>query len=182
MATTSDKCEACGAYDDGVHMHFCKNPDYWKKKEFALADKPSNPKDLIGSTKVPMGLAPPLTVAYLAVGHLEGDLKYGRVNWREAGVRFSIYLDAMLRHIMKLRDGEWADSVTQVPHLASVLCCASIIIDAKHADKLIDDRPRSNPTTSDVIDELSGVVQHLQTLFKDKKPTDYFIDGPKERE
>lgn len=147
-----------------------------------MADKPSNPKDLIGSTKVPLGLVPPVTMAYLAVGHLEGDLKYGRVNWREAGVRFSIYLDAMLRHIMKLRDGEWEDAITTVPHLANILCCASIIIDAHHAGKLIDDRPKSNEATSETIDELSEVVQTLQDLFKDKKPIDYFIDGPKKRE
>lgn len=146
-----------------------------------MEDKPSNPKDLIGSSKVPLGLVPPLTMAYLAVGHLEGDLKYGRVNWREAGVRFSIYLDAMLRHIMKLRDGEWADETTLVPHLASILCSASIIIDAHHAGKLIDDRPKSNEATSDAIDDLSENVKHLQELFKDKKPTDYFIDGPKPR-
>lgn len=152
------------------------------RREFALADKPSNPKDLIGSTKVPMGLVPPITMAYLAVGHLEGDLKYGRVNWREAGVRFSIYLDAMLRHIMKLRDGEWADSITTVPHLANILCCASIIIDAHHAGKLIDDRPKSNEATSETIDEMSSIVKTLQELFKDKKPIDYLITGPKERE
>lgn len=152
------------------------------KKEFALADKPSNPKDLIGSTKVPLGLVPPITQAYLAVGHLEGDLKYGRANWREAGVRFSIYLDAMLRHIGKLRDGEWADEITKVPHLANILCCASIIIDAHHMGKLIDDRPKANPATTEVIDGMGSIVQNLQDLFKDKKPIDYLIEGPKQRE
>jgi hypothetical protein len=156
--------------------------DYERKKEFTLMDKPSNPKDLIGSTKVPLGLVPPITMAYLAVGHLEGDLKYGRVNWREAGVKFSIYLDAMLRHIAKLRDGEWEDEVTMVPHLANILCCASIIVDAHHAGKLIDDRPRANAATTETIDGMSKVVQNLQELFKDKKPIDYFIDGPKQRE
>lgn len=144
-------------------------------------DKPTNPKDIIGSTKVPLGLVPPITMAYLALGHLEGDLKYGRVNWREAGVKFSIYLDAMLRHIGKLRDGEWADEITKVPHIANILCCNSIIVDAYHMGKLIDDRPKANPATTEVIDSLSSVVTNLQDLFKDKKPTDYFIGGPKER-
>lgn len=193
MTTLSNKTQTifggspkdCHGTVDGTLWYDTENCTHiteLKKREFTLADKPSNPKDLIGSTKVPLGLVPSLTMAYLAVGHLEGDLKYGRVNWREAGVRFSIYLDAMLRHIMKLRDGEWADPITTVPHLANILCCASIIIDAKHADKLIDDRPKANAATSDVIDEMSGVVKTLQDLFKDKKPTDYFIDGPKERE
>lgn len=143
-------------------------------------DKPTNPKDIIGSTKVPLGLVPAVTMAYLAIGHLEGDLKYGRVNWREAGVRMMIYIDAALRHIEKLKEGQWDDPVTKVPHLANALACLSIIVDAKHADKLVDDRPKSTPA-ADVIDEMSSIVANLKELYGDKKPTDYFIDGPKER-
>lgn len=150
--------------------------------EYNMNDKPSNPKDVIGSNKVPLGLVPPVTSAYLSVGHLEGDIKYGRVNWREAGVRTMIYLDACKRHLDKFRDGEWADPETKVPHLANALACISIIVDAYHCDKLIDDRPKSNPNVSKVMDELSGVVMHLKELHKDKKPVDYFITGPKERE
>lgn len=151
------------------------------KEEFALMDKPSNPKDLIGSTKVPLSLVPGTTMAYLAIGHLEGDLKYGRKNWRQAGVRFSIYMDACLRHLEKLNDGEWIDPVTHVPHIANALTCLSIIVDAHHCGQLTDDRPMSAPT-SDVIDSMSDTVQHLIKLFGDKKPVDYFIDGPKQRE
>src|ERR1043165_4084176 len=107
--------------------------------------KQSNPKDIIGSDKVPMGLVPAVTMAYLALGHLEGDLKYGRTNWREAGVRTMIYVDACLRHIEKFKDGEWEDPTTKVPHLANALACLSIIIDAHHTGKLTDDRPKSTP-------------------------------------
>lgn len=143
--------------------------------------KASNPKDIIGSTKVPLGLVPPVTSAYLALAHLEGDLKYGRVNWREAGVRTMIYIDACKRHVDKFRDGEWADPVTKVPHLANALTCLSIIVDAYHSGKLVDDRPKSAPSAQ-VIDELGEIVMHLKELHKDKKPVDYFIDGAKQRE
>jgi len=146
-----------------------------------LADKPSNPKDIIGSTKVPLNLVPASTMAYLAVGHLEGHLKYGLVNWREVGIRMSVYLDALQRHIKKMSDGnEWEDQVTKVPHIASALCCLSIICDAYEGGNLIDDRPKAAPA-SDIIDRMSENVKHLQTLFGDKKPIDYFVDGPKER-
>ena len=144
--------------------------------------KASNPKDIIGSDKVPLGLVPPVTSAYLAIGHLEGDLKYGRVNWREAGVRFMIYLDACKRHLDKCRDGEWEDPETLVPHLSNALACISIILDAKTCGKLIDDRPKANENAAKVIDELGSVVKHLKKLHGDKKPVDYFIDGPKQRE
>src|ERR1051326_4742978 len=95
-----------------------------------IETKETNPKDIIGSTKVPMSLVPAVTIAYCALGHLEGDLKYGRKNWRHAGVRTSIYLDACLRHLEKFTEGEFADPVTKVPHLANALACISIIIDA----------------------------------------------------
>lgn len=146
-----------------------------------MDSKPSNPKDLIGSNKVPLGLVPPITMAYLALAHMEGDLKYGRANWREAGIRTMIYLDACLRHLEKYRDGEWEDATTHVPHIANALTCLSIIADAHNSGKLIDDRPRSAPS-SQALDELGDVVKHLRELYKDKKPVDYFISGAKQRE
>jgi hypothetical protein len=151
------------------------------KKYSIVETKDTNPKELVGSNKVPMGLVPPVTSAYLAIGHLEGDLKYGRANWREAGVKTMTYIDAAKRHIDKFRDGQWEDPQTHVPHLANALACVSIIIDAYHAKKLVDDRPKSVDSAS-VIDGLSEVVQHLRVLHKDMKPVDYFINGPKERE
>lgn len=142
--------------------------------------KPTNPKDIIGTDKVPLGLVPGTTMAYLAVAHLEGDLKYGRVNWREAGIRTMIYVDACYRHIEKFKNGEYADPQTQVPHLANALACLSIIVDAHESGKLIDDRPKPAPVPA-VIDRLAGIVGHLRKLFGDRKPVDYFIGGPKQR-
>lgn len=154
---------------------------YWVDGvEYNLDDKPTNPKDLIGSNKVPLALIPGTTLAYLAVGHVEGDLKYGRVNWREAGVRTMIYLDAAMRHIVKYKEGEWADPETTVPHLANALACLSIIIDAKHSNKLIDDRPKSAPA-NEALEEMAKVLVHLKDMHTDKKPIDYFVDGPKQR-
>lgn len=141
----------------------------------------ANPKDVIGSDKLPLHLVPATTMAYIAVGHLEGDLKYGKVNWREAGIRTTIYIDACLRHIEKFKEGEWSDPETKVPHLANALCCLSIIVDAYHAGKLIDDRPKSTDA-SKVIDEMGKIVKHLKQLHGDKKPIDYFVDGPKQRD
>lgn len=61
--------------------------------------KPTNPKDLIGSGKLPLHLWPTTATAMGCIGLLEGMLKYGRSNWREAGVRASIYVDACKRHL-----------------------------------------------------------------------------------
>lgn len=143
--------------------------------------KPSNPKDLIGSNKVPMSLVPGTTMAYLALGHMEGDLKYGRSNWREAGVRALIYLDALYRHVEKYKAGEWEDPDTTVPHLANALTCLSIIVDAHECGKLIDDRPKQAPVAS-MIDRFGEKVKFLREKFKASRPVDYLFTGPKQRE
>lgn len=139
-----------------------------------LNEKPTNPKDLIGTDKVPLSLVPATALAYQALAHLEGNLKYGLVNWREAGVRTMIYMDAMLRHAEKFINGEWADPDSRVPHLASICACANIIMDARECGKLVDDRPKSAPAAR-VIDEAADIVRHLRELHKDKNPRHYTI-------
>jgi hypothetical protein len=131
--------------------------------------KPTNPKDAIGSDKLPLHLVPAVVQLYASLGFLEGALKYGKYNWRVAGVRFSIYLDAMERHFVKLKDGEWADQKTGVPHLSSILACAGIILDARHVGKLKDDRPPRAPT-SELLATLEGSVPALKSLFADFSP------------
>lgn len=123
-----------------------------------------------------MGIVPASVTAYASLAWLEGKVKYGGVNWRNAGVRASIYLDAMQRHFAKYNDGgEWADPETHVPHLASIIACAGIILDAQLAGKLTDDRPKSQPELPKLIDELSEVVAHLKELHKDKNPHHFTI-------
>lgn len=145
-----------------------------------LEEKPSNPKDMIGTDKVPMSLVPASAIAYQALGHLEGNLKYGLANWREAGVRTSIYIDALQRHTAKFVNGEWEDPETRVPHLASMGACINIIIDAYESGKLIDDRPKSAPV-AETIERLAANVKHLRSIFADKDPIHYTIQGPKKK-
>jgi hypothetical protein len=161
---------------EGNQVFVAKN----SKSIFSAApaqEKPTNPKDLIGTNKVPLNLVPTTTMAYLSIGHLEGHLKYGKVNWREAGVKFSIYLDAALRHIKKLDDGQWADPETKVPHLANALACLSIIVDAYECEKLIDDRPKQG-AGAETLDRLAEIVKHLRELHGDKNPKHYTHEGP----
>jgi len=137
--------------------------------------KPTNPKDAIGSTKLPMHLIPGTAKAFMALAFLEGALKYGKYNWRVAGVRASIYLDAMERHMEKWKNGEEVDPVTGVPHLASVMACSAIILDARAVGKLNDDRPPSAPV-SETIDALAPIVRYLQSIYEDESPHQYTIE------
>lgn len=137
--------------------------------------KDTNPKDAIGSTKLPMHLIPGTAKAYMAIAFLEGALKYGKYNWRVAGVRASIYLDAMERHLEKWKNGEDNDPATDVPHLASIMACAAILIDAGVCGKLTDDRPPRAPASSE-IDSLATSVRYLQELYAEESPHQYTIE------
>ncbi len=136
--------------------------------------KDTNPKDLVAVTKLDLGLVPDSLVVAAAVAFAEGALKYGRYNWRIAGVRSSVYNAALRRHLSKWWNGENSDPETLVPHLASVIACAGILIDAELADKLTDDRP---PTAylAQQIREAEAVLAHLKALFKDHSPIQYTI-------
>lgn len=113
-----------------------------------------------------MELVPDVIEAEAALAFLEGARKYGRFNWRIAGVRASIYRAAMRRHIAKWWNGEDRDQKTRVRHLASVIACAGILLDAELCGKLVDDRPPRAPM-SGRIDESDEIVRHLNELFSE---------------
>lgn len=137
--------------------------------------KDTNPKDAIGCEKVPLHLIPGSAKAVMAMAFLEGALKYGKYNWRIAGVRSSIYADAMERHFEKWKNGEDCDPDTNVPHLGSIMACCAIIIDAAITGKLNDDRPPLAPV-SNQIDALAGHVRYLQEMFAEHDPHQYTIE------
>jgi hypothetical protein len=140
------------------------------------AEKPTNPKDVLGSDRLPLDLVPSSLVASASLGFLEGALKYGRFNWRIAGVRVCIYLAACLRHIFKYMNGEECDPKTGVPHLSSAQACLGIIVDSKVQGNLIDDRPPRQPGFSEMIDAMGGDVKRLKALFADHHPKQYTIE------
>lgn len=106
----------------------------------------TNPKDLIGITKVALGLFPGVAKIYGALAFQDGARKYGAYNWRRNDVKMSIYLDAIERHVLALRDGEDDDPKTGIPHLAYIIASAGLLADAKEGGNLIDDRPPQGAT------------------------------------
>ena len=105
----------------------------------AAADK-SNPKDAIGSAKVQLHLVPPVANIEEAYVMETGAKKYGPYNWREGmGVRKSVYISAILRHMAAMADGQWLDPESGRPHIAHVRANTGIMLDAHSKGKLIDD-------------------------------------------
>ena len=138
-------------------------------------EKPSNPKNPIGSDKVPMHLWPETATALGALALLDGGLKYGIANYRVAGVRASIYIAALKRHIAAWYDaGEECASDSSVEHLGHALACLAIIIDAKELGVLVDDRPRSSAFMR-LSARLEKTVAYLRERHKGKNPRHYTV-------
>lgn len=101
----------------------------------------TNPKDLEGNKKPPISLVPPSVMIHLAIAFKEGAEKYGAYNWRTKKVQSMIYLDAALRHILAVIDGEDIDPESGKHHLDGALASLAVYIDALETGNLIDTRP-----------------------------------------
>lgn len=141
--------------------------------------KPSNPKDAIGSDKIPHHLWPAVATILGTLGLTDGMLKYGRANWREAQVRFSIYYDALKRHLDALNEGEWDDPDSGLPHLSHILASAAIIADAHASGDLIDDRMYKGGFYRKFIDTMTKHVARLKLKHADKSPKHWTIKDNK---
>ena len=147
--------------------------------------KPSNPKDLIGSDKLPLHLWPTAATALGCIGMLEGTTKYGRLNFRHAGIRASIYVDACKRHLDAWMEGEDNAPDTGSRHLANAHACLGIIADALANEMLTDDRnhvPHRGSWRRFIDIQCTPHVKRLKELFKDKNPHHYTIADTKEKE
>jgi len=137
--------------------------------------KATNPKGIVGSDKLPLHLWPETATAMGCLGMLDGCLKYGRSNFRPAGVKASTYYDACRRHINKWFEGEEFDPDSGLPHLSHALACLAIIVDAQAAGVLNDDRQYPGGYAK-LVDELTPHVKRLKEMHKDKHPKHWMIN------
>jgi hypothetical protein len=117
----------------------------------------NNPKTAVGAKKVPLHLVPPSAAHYLALAFADGARKYGPYNWRDAKVSASVYYGAMRRHMDAWWDGEDMSRDALVHHLAHVMACCAILLDANSIGMLNDDRPTA------------GAAADLQHEFTSRK-------------
>lgn len=107
--------------------------------------KPTNPKDAVGAKKPGLFHVPTTALFALAEAHDDGALKYGSHNWRTSGVRVSTYIEAIERHLALYKEGQDRSDDAYVHHLAHVMACCAIVIDAEACSMLNDDRPTAAP-------------------------------------
>lgn len=103
--------------------------------------KDTNPKDAMGVKKPPMSTVSGPVLQEVGVSMMEGALKYGRHNYRFAGVRSSVYYDAALRHLIAWWEGQDIDPDSGISHLSKAIAGLAVIRDAEINGKMVDDRP-----------------------------------------
>jgi hypothetical protein len=100
----------------------------------------NNPKDRYGLAKVPFSLIPSTAMVCMALGLKNGAGKYGPFNWRVEPVQGRVYLEAALRHLLLLLDGEDYDRDTGYHHGCFVLSTIAIFMDSLVQGTQIDNR------------------------------------------
>ena len=133
--------------------------------------KPTNPKDAIGSGKLPLHLVPAVATAGESLALMWGAMNYGRANWRDAGVRYTIYTDAIERHLGKLKEGQDWDSESGLHHLWHIRACTAILLDADAAGMLTDDRVKSEAAIR-ALDALGPQVTRIRAAMEAKRGID----------
>lgn len=143
--------------------------------------KDSNPKDAVGVRKVPMSTVSGPVMMELGLAMMEGARKYGRHNYRDIGVRSSVYYDAAMRHLVAWWEGEDTDPDSEISHLTKAIATIMVIRDAQLHNKVVDDRPPKSPKgwvnymntiASKIIDRYPGAKEpHVAKVEKKIKVT-----------
>ena len=110
-----------------------------------MSEKPTNPKDALGVKKVPLHCLPCGPMMEIGLAMMEGGRKYGAHNYRNMGVRFSVYYDAAMRHLMDWWEGEDIDPDSGIHHLMKATACLVVVRDSMLMGNCDDDRPLSYP-------------------------------------
>lgn len=136
--------------------------------------KDTNPKDAIGVKKWRQFMVVPRQVLWeVGVGMLEGALKYGRHNYRAAGVRASVYCDAAMGHIEQFIEGEDIDKDSGLSHVTKAICSLVVLRDAMMNDFWQDDRPPKIKDMDALRDRLQAKVEENFQRWADKNPHHY---------
>lgn len=126
-----------------------------------MSTKDTNPKDAVGSNKPPLTTIPFTVLFEVGTAMLEGACKYRRHNYRVAGVRASIYIDAAMRHLGRWWEGESIDPDSGVSHLVKAIAGLIVLRDAQMQGLLNDDRPpASDPNWFKQVEEQVKAVLH----------------------
>lgn len=171
-----EPCLSCdGEHSAWVRLSTAPAPDDPPARTFHML-KATNPKDAIGVSKAPMSTVSAVVLAEVGVAMLEGARKYGRHNYRAAGVRSSVYYDATMRHLMAWWEGEDTDPDSGMSHITKAITSLVVLRDAMIQDMCTDDRP---PRSAEFYTALNKLAAEVLARHADKSPRHYTIADSK---
>ncbi len=147
-----------------------------------LSVKDTNPKDAVGTKKWRQYCTVPTTIIWeLGVAMLEGARKYGRHNYRVAGVRASVYIDAAKGHIDQWWEGEDLDEESRLNHIIKAIASLAVLRDAMIQNKWVDDRPPKTDLTklrTDLQGAVDGIFERIPEAKAAYLEGDQYDDAP----
>lgn len=170
-----EPCRYCVGGNAWVRLPPAPAPDDHPARMFHLL-KATNPKDAIGVSKAPMSTVSAAVLAEVGVAMLEGASKYGRHNYRAAGVRSSVYYDATMRHLMAWWEGEDTDPDSGMSHITKAITSLVVLRDAMIQGMCTDDRP---PRSAEFYARLNTLAAEVLARHADKRPRHYTIADSK---
>jgi len=166
---------AFGAAQDGSDLDVLRARANNETSAVAGA-KPSNPKDAVGSKKARWFSYLPLRVLVgVGIAMLEGALKYGRHNYRVAGIRGSVYVDAVVcGHLVPWMEGEDIDPDSGRHHIDKALASLMVLRDGMLEGNWTDDRPPSAKDFGEFMAQAHKDTEALLAKYPEGKRKDAF--------
>lgn len=127
-----------------------------------------NPKAKYGKLKAPANHCPNTALIELQAVMGGGAHKYGIYNWRENKVDAQTYIGAIRRHFMLYEDGQDTDSESGRKHLAHIMACCAILIDAGYTEMLVDNRSKTG-LVEDILKDCAITHNKFVENFESKK-------------
>jgi len=125
-----------------------------------------NPKDALGVKKPSLSKIPPIALIHESLAMMDGAGKYGPFNWRQNKIQLSIYVDAMLRHLLAFWSGEQYAEDSGCHHLGHMRACAGILLDAEATGNLVDDRSANAEAFNTA---MKTVMEKMPAMFERHK-------------
>lgn len=142
-------------------------------KKFTV--KETNPKDAVGIKKPRLFTNVPANVTReVSVAMMEGSMKYGRHNYRVAGVRAGVYIDATIGHINDYWEGQDIDPDSNLHHITKAIASLYVLRDAQMRNMCTDDRPPKSDVEADK-ERLQKIVDALFKKYPNPKAA--YIEG-----
>ncbi len=133
-----------------------------------MSKKETNPKDALGIKKPSLTTIPFPVLYEVGTAMLEGACKYRRHNYRVAGVRTSVYIEAAFRHLCAYWEGEDIDPDSGLSHISKAIASLVVLRDAQMNDMAQDDRPPSPP--ADWMQKIQGHVDEVLARYPNPLP------------